>query len=361
MSSKNQRLKSVLILGAGVTRAAAGRTAMKNCPPLDADYFKIARLNAKSQTKSIQDDLFDHVGEYSDILCQSLESATSYIYLKTLDANKNDRINKTFVGHLLLLQEVLARTTNQLSVHPRSLIYRFLLNELAHVEKPEDMTIVTFNYDILLERALRSLADTRPGVFSFPGCYRLKDLTSSDARSVTGESDLATKDLAATGVPVLKLHGSLNWFSKHKSFTPLPRHLTAQNRQLTVSMANKIPKALTFTNKRTVHLKPIIIPPVSGKRAIMQNDVLGLWKIAAKALQQADRIVIAGYSCPPMDLEARFLISENLRKNDSKNVYLVNPDAGIAARFLRLCGVDHSTIYTSLNKFVDEDPIRNPR
>ena len=80
----------------------------------------------------------------------------------------------------------------------------------------------------------------------------------------------------------------------------------------------------------------------------MHEDILPLWSRAARALREADRIVIAGYSCPPLDLEARILLSENLRRNEKKRVYVINPDFRTASVFQPLSGVEHITIYSSL-------------
>jgi hypothetical protein len=99
-------------------------------------------------------------------------------------------------------------------------------------------------------------------------------------------------------------------------------------------------------------MKPIIVPPVSGKRNMMHGSMAGLWKLASKSLQDADRVVIAGYSCPPLDFEARILLSENLRLNDSKKLYVIDPNPQSAAKFIEICGVDHSTIYVSVKDWV---------
>ena len=70
------------------------------------------------------------------------------------------------------------------------------------------------------------------------------------------------------------------------------------------------------------------------------------------ALQKADRVVVAGYSCPSLDLEARILLSENMRANLDKRVYVIDPNPSAAVKFLELCGVDHITIYTSIDGWI---------
>ncbi len=87
---------------------------------------------------------------------------------------------------------------------------------------------------------------------------------------------------------------------------------------------------------------------------MIHTNILGLWKKAGIALAEADRVVIAGYSCPPLDLEARILLSESMRANSEKRVYLINPDPSIVDRFVDMCGVDHITVYTSISNWVKD-------
>ena len=103
-------------------------------------------------------------------------------------------------------------------------------------------------------------------------------------------------------------------------------------------------------------MHPVIVPPVSGKRGMMHRDILPLWERAGSALSSADRVVIAGYSCPPLDLEARILISENLRKNSKKKLYVIDPNPAAVASFVELCGVDHATLYTSIKDWLRDAP-----
>jgi hypothetical protein len=257
-----------------------------------------------------------------------------------------------FMRLLQLLTNVLADTTNDIKVAPRSLIYRFLLSELLQAGDPSDLSIITFNYDLLLERTLESVdMRGRTGTFVFPGCYRMDNIKRIQP---VGEKPMfETEDYNHTGVALLKLHGSMNWQSTHTSRTPTPAAMFSTARKIHVLDSPFINKTLTWKRKaRTVYMKPVIVPPVSGKRGMIHNEVLPLWTHAAKALREAERIVIAGYSCPSLDLEARILLSENLSKNKTKKVYIIDPNPAIAATYMKLCGVDHATVYASMNDWV---------
>lgn len=346
-------MRTAIIIGAGLTRAAAQHAPKKRLPPLDADYFQIAKAVAPDLHAILRDELDDFVGDYSRVLCESLETASTYLYLKALDARKGDRHHTAFLAHLELLNRVLAETTNHIAAGPRSLIYRFLLSEIQRLERPEDLSVITFNYDILVERVLDAMTTARPGIFVFPGCYRLQGLTSARLGTYAGADQFASPDINPSGIAVLKLHGSLNWQSSHTSKSPTPSALTNQKRSLNVLNAKNLPLSLSRrAGKKPLYLKPITVPPVSGKRGIIHNAILPLWELAGRTLREAERILIVGYSCPPLDLEARILLSENLRRNARKRVYVLNPAAEAAARFIRICGVNHATIYESIESWI---------
>ena len=345
-------MKTVMILGAGVSRAAGGKKSLSNRPPLDADFFQIAKAAIRRGHDSVMGVLHDLVGDYSNTLSNSLEASVAYLFLKAVDSTAGSIYHRGFINILLLLNVLLAKTTNEISISPRSLLYRFLLSELRKVDKPEDLSIITFNYDLLVERVFDEIA-VRNGnqIFSFPGCYRLSDIESTP--NISGSDPFSNISKDHVGVPILKLHGSLNWQSKHTSELPRPSALFHPSRALFVMNSPKIASSLSWRpGSRTVYMKPIIVPPVSGKRNMMHNSITELWQKAGKALVEADRVIVAGYSCPPLDIEARILLSESLRQNSSKKLYVIDPNHQSAANFIEICGVDHSTIYTSIKDWV---------
>lgn len=138
-------MKTVFIFGAGATRAAGERNSQKNLPPLDRDFFSISRmLNAKIH-KRVADFLEKFLGEYSNTMCESLEAAASYLYLKAIDSKIGDDHHKAFLAMLDLINFVLGQNTNDLRVGPRSLLYRLFLNESKLVGSPNNISVLTFN------------------------------------------------------------------------------------------------------------------------------------------------------------------------------------------------------------------------
>ena len=178
------------------------------------------------------------VGDYSGTLTQSLETAATYLYLKAMDSGAKSRYHIGFLDLLMLLNKVLASTTNDLKLGYRSLIYRFLLHELDKIKSPSDLTIITFNYDLVMENVLEEIANRRADVFAFPRCYRLKKHASMIG--IEGKPQFEATGKEFDGVGLLKLHGSMNWQSRHLSATPQPNTLFNPDRELHIMNSSKI-------------------------------------------------------------------------------------------------------------------------
>jgi len=123
-------MKTVLILGAGLTRAAHPKNGLKKRPPLDADFFDIARLVNQKLTDKVLECFTSLVGDYAKVLSSSFETASTYLYIKAIDSKPGSTYHLGFLNLLTLLKLVLSETTNSLKTSPQSIIYRFLLSEL---------------------------------------------------------------------------------------------------------------------------------------------------------------------------------------------------------------------------------------
>jgi hypothetical protein len=130
-------MNTVLILGAGAVRAAAASLpTVQRQPPLDADFFSIASRLAPNRLKKVSSSLQAGLGDYSINVMKSLETTTTYLYLKAIDSKPNGAEHVAFLDHLRLLHEVLRITTNPIRVGPRSSLYRLLRRELVTAGVP---------------------------------------------------------------------------------------------------------------------------------------------------------------------------------------------------------------------------------
>jgi len=352
---------TVIILGAGSVRALAPKSAGRKLPPLDIDYFNIAKSINKAEYKDLITEIYTLFGDYGEQILKSLELTTSYLYLKAVDSTSSqDPYNVAFIDHLTLLYEVLITTTDPLKTGPSTLLYRLIRRELDNVDSPNKLCIITFNYDLLTERVLNEIESHINGVFNFPGCYHLPKEHLHGVTAVRGKKSFVNLIRKHQGISVLKLHGSINWQSAHNSPTPTPNKLFNPKRNITVLNAMSLHPHLIWKKNpqsKKLHMQPIIVPPIIGKKGMMHNAFDPLWKDAADKLKKAKRIIVFGYSCPPLDVEARILFSENIRIGIAQELNVIDINPEIAAQFMQLCSIDKAKLYTSIQAYLGKNSI----
>lgn len=171
---------------------------------------------------------------------------------------------------------------------------------------PANTTIITFNYDCLLEAAATSLGVKLS--------YRIpQDWIAPDSKCTfhADEDDL--------GVTLLKLHGSINWSIGSRT----PVDYTTNNRT-TVPILNIYD---SYDLLRKDEKIPHLMPPTWRKSP---HPVLSrIWEEAVKAIRSATRIAVIGYSMPTSDDYFRFLLASGLRNNISlRKIHFVNLSYG---------------------------------
>lgn len=152
-------------------------------------------------------------------------------------------------------------------------------DEWARGLQPRQDTIICFNYD----RVLETLEDRVHGT--------LKSLLPIDCPNPPSD------ELPGNWVPVLKLHGSVDW-RKDGPSGPIVRE-----------DAHK----LLISKSET----PFIAAPGRSKQEAV-NELQPLWDLARHHLRQADALVVLGYGFPASDALARTEIQVAFRGGNSK-------------------------------------------
>ncbi len=174
--------------------------------------------------------------------------------------------------------------------------------ESAKDSKFKFLGYLTFNYDCFLEESLSRLARK----FKYIGSNFVVD--SFDA-------------LIHGDIPIIKLHGSLSWEERREGIS----HLIRFHDQPYLSK-NQINPEYDNDNK---WIQPAIIPPTIFKQEINDDSrvnnpltqvILQQWRSAITILQEADTIIIIGYSFPESDFHAHriFQISSMIRRRTTK-------------------------------------------
>lgn len=183
-------------------------------------------------------------------------------------------------------------------------------------------------------RFARALATRSPGSFVLLSLNY--DTLLDDALVAAGlPIDYGLDSHAAGGPLLLKLHGSLNW-----ALCPACDQIETAREQV----AHLLPGAngLVCSRCGNRRLAGVIISPTWLKR-YSPPKLTRVFERALHAVQQADRIVVVGYSMPPADVAIHHLIRRGLltrRRSEPPAVEVINhrPSEALIDRFRRLFG-----------------------
>lgn len=263
---------------------------------------------------------------------------------------------------LQLFTRQLAHTTNDIAATKKRAVYRLLAHYLSVGVTPDDLTVVTFNQDLQVEKCLQLMSATPKWVrhqkelFSFPGCYCIgpHDVTAPTGSSTSPLFEESV-DVDAH-VRVLKLHGSLNWYSTHLSQRPSPTAMFKHDRQLWITRRIRIDPQMALSRSvqraRTLYTLPVVVPPVTHKSAVLHDDLKAVWREAETRLKGADEIVIFGYSCPALDFEAANLLRRSLTGREV-TVVVIDPAASVATRYIELLKPSELKYYPSFQQYLE--------
>lgn len=172
-----------------------------------------------------------------------------------------------------------------------SKLYQEFLERLCNDSR--SFTIISFNYDTLVEQALLKMGASYTygpsSTVGFENQYRDR-----------------TPSRGMLEVPLLKLHGSVNWGICRNCGKRGPGEdfINAFDRPYLPAERRS---RCAICSKR--FLDPGIVPPVVGKGAALRS-LVGIWTKARSALARAREIIIVGYSLPTTDRQAAALLRE---------------------------------------------------
>ncbi len=361
--------KLVLLLGSGATRAQAPNGVTKSDqPPLDQNFFSQFKESngSDSDLLEVENYIKDTYGyEITQTSLDSFEAVASIIYSDSYSSRTGASAYPVLLSLIQFLSARIAATVNPLRPDMSNALEQ-ILNHAIFERGPDNVSIVTFNYDIQVERSLRDLSEQlipkSDKVFRFPGCYRLRKY---DVRTLVNSQPLLPKSSlseASAGIPVLKLHGSLNWYSGYQSSTPAQRQFLSpsKTRRIRIGNIDHIPNwpIGVFTgNSRRLRGYPTLVPPVPNKSSLFHDEISRLWSLAFGELSTADEILVFGYSCPNADQEAANLIrsAAGLNSNLSR-VSIIDPNPGVIARFADLTASKSISWHYEVDEFLQNSP-----
>ena len=311
---------TVVLFGAGASRG--GLRDIPLPPPVDSEFFYVANQLTGHGTPTLAKRVLRSVWElYNRVEGVGLEEYFREIETRAAISKiaKSSNKPKDWARRQRDLEELIRRvyvqtTVNLSSDGPKphvSTAHQAILQALSPTS-----SIVTFNYDLVIEEAFTSADMWNPqdgfGV-------KLAGSTLEWARLWVSEKSPSGPP-ASSKIALLKLHGSLGW----------------------VSYSNRVVKLkgrpyYVRTNKRE---NISVLPPGWNKR-IDVNPYKLFWKEARSRLEKCKTLVVVGYSLPETDLLARALFSEVVRKRAVSETYLkrlilVDPDQNVRIKFVRM-------------------------
>ncbi len=177
-----------------------------------------------------------------------------------------------------------------------------------------NLSIVTTNYDLCIECALVKLQlRTDPG-FEFVREHNTGPLVGN----------LYKKG----GIPVYKLHGSVNWFEIENN----PNSFSVEDRVIPTlrgDIRNQTEDSLPFISSRqyVYSAAPVIVPP-SFLKPDLQGPLNAIWKGAAGILQTANILIFIGYSFPLTDTDMMYFLARSLTDNPGlRKILIIDPIA----------------------------------
>jgi hypothetical protein len=300
---------TVVVLGAGASHGAAvPREARLEClPPLNADFFtQLQRITTDKHKVTIERVINDVVQLFGSNFSLTLEDyftqlefLVQAVGFAVADPTFQRRDYVAKREHLMTaLSAILEASTGRIINEGGCEHHAVLVNHLSGGD-----TIISFNYDCLIDDALRRHGDEKwhpRWGYRFP--LRGYQLTGTEHWAPPNPA--RARDAT---ISLLKVHGSLNW--------QLPEGGETRIRlKQRLHQQRGIPR---FT----------IIPPVWNKAVDTQDIFRRVWQEAANRLRAARAIAIVGFSFVPTDLYAQSLFRIALgERSKLKRLIIANPN-----------------------------------
>lgn len=293
--------QKVFFLGAGFSKA------------VNDNYPLMDDLTEKVLSRLEKESVREHLNEIPPQVKQNIESLLTYLgtdFPWKTDTTKHANL-ALYASIVQIISDIFTELAKQDVSKFSNLPWRSCPSFARTLRRnASDVSIITLNYDLLLEQLMRSDYALEHKDVGFISCssfypYPMTSIYARSGTAIWGDEPNEEQRFPQ----ILKLHGSANWF--WAGMTPSD---ILYYRQWHKEEPADITKGLV----------PYIIPPVLDKNAFYNHIAIrSLWQQAEELLKKADEIYIIGFSFPQTDLSVRYLFQSALR-NSEPDIYVVN-------------------------------------
>ena len=327
--------KDVFVLGAGFSRAINSQM------PVMSQLTEAVKENIETSELSLPPPLVD-----SEDRGRELENNIELwmTYLSQRQPWLDDSFNQYNLSVATRIRRYIRQVIEQASRNAMTSKPKWL-QPLIERWNIHQTSVITLNYDTLVERATRSLitSASNNGVgIELSQVYPpyFSNIRSRVRSQFWGASRLDT-------FTYFKLHGSVNWhYSGREDFYGETIFYSDVSPWGT-KICNKEIDSSSYARDK----EALIIPPVAEKTTYFNNEtVRRLWQEASEALESATRVFVIGYSLPISDLGMQFFLKRSLPISGTQ-WYIVNPDRDVARGYRKLLEPQQ----TVLDDYVGQD------
>jgi len=294
-------MNEVFILGAGFSRAVSRHMPlMRDLPKLIFERYRHADALPIDIRKRINDNV-------EMALAYLLEGNTS------VPDKERDRNQRIFRDLVLVIRGLFIEYSRDPSIWGSNNPPEWLEALITHWNRNHS-TVISFNYDTLIERVAGSIySPSRSHSIETGDLYSIA-LLDATRRGMPHVGPTRSTNFGNSFV-LLKLHGSANWFYQDEQtnthgpifFVPCMGGLDGTFD----AMEGRDPEAAHWNNLQGT--QPVIIPPVSNKSGFFRNpEIRSQWKEAERRLSAAHKVYCLGYSMPESDGMVADLIRKHL-------------------------------------------------
>jgi hypothetical protein len=325
MATASKKRDSVtFVLGAGASRGVSYARKTDVPSPLDRDFFDLLqRLEPKEKDEAavgwVVERMLSLPSDYRRSLERTFYTLHLRSYLRRKLSGADESEEQAVVGHFARAVVALLRKAHGTHTCEN---HQYLFQGLGRND-----AVISFNYDLVVERALRVDAEKNAVAFN-PAMYRLK-----------------ADDQAIPHFPnVLKLHGSVNWELDGEQFrvrtggwddfadTPGYRGYSGEG--------TRFPIFLPFWDKQ-----------------VTRGPWLPLWRKAHQQLQKTKYIIVWGFSLSPTDVKARELFTISVLDGGvDRRLCVIDPSQATRDRWRDLLPNAQYWEYDSIRAFRSASP-----